>query len=325
MVAKALSMSPGGGTFKGITGSAMAYGLTDGAAQGEAIGLTDLGRRAVAPTAEGDDRQAQREAVLRPRIVREFLERYDNARVPSRNIALNVLEEMGVPSERAERALDTIMENASEVGFLELIGDQSYVNLDGTGPITGPTLAPSVDVEDEGDQPITASVLPEKVLPHTAPAEVPAANDLAHNKRVFISHGKNRGIVDQLKEVLTFGGFEPIVSVDKEAVAKPVPEKVMDDMRSCGAGIVHVGNEKTLLDGEGAEHKVLNPNVLIEIGAALALYKRNFILLVEQGVEVPSNLQGLYQVRYEGDKLDYDATMKLLRAFNDFKTSSLPD
>jgi predicted nucleotide-binding protein len=60
--------------------------------------------------------------------------------------------------------------------------------------------------------------------------------------------------------------------------------------------------------------------VLIEIGAAMALYGRRFILLVEKGATLPSNLQGLYEVRYEGEKLDYDATMRLLKAFNDFRT-----
>jgi predicted nucleotide-binding protein len=39
---------------------------------------------------------------------------------------------------------------------------------------------------------------------------------------------------------------------------------------------------------------------------------------VEKGVELPSNLQGLYQVRYEGEDLGGDATIKLLKAFNDF-------
>ena len=122
--------------------------------------------------------------------------------------------------------------------------------------------------------------------------------------------------------LLTFGGFEPIVSIEKESVSKPVPDKVMDDMRSCGAGIVHVGSENRLVDADGKEFRVLNENVLIEIGGARALYKRNFILLVEKGVTLPSNLQGLYEVRYEGDKLDYESTMKLLKAFNDFKLAS---
>jgi predicted nucleotide-binding protein len=66
--------------------------------------------------------------------------------------------------------------------------------------------------------------------------------------------------------------------------------------------------------------RVLNPNVLIEIGAAMMRYDRKFILLVQEGTTLPSNLQGLYEVRYSGDELDYPATMKLLKAFNDFKS-----
>jgi predicted nucleotide-binding protein len=75
-----------------------------------------------------------------------------------------------------------------------------------------------------------------------------------------------------------------------------------------------------MMDTEGKEHIILNQNVLIEIGAAMALYGGKFILLVETGATLPSNLQGLYQVRYEGEKLDYDATIKLLKAFNDFRS-----
>jgi hypothetical protein len=48
-------------------------------------------------------------------------------------------------------------------------------------------------------------------------------------------------------------------------------------------------------------------------------YGNNFVLLVEDGTELPSNLQGLYEVRYAGDELDNPSTMKLLKAFNEFK------
>jgi len=65
--------------------------------------------------------------------------------------------------------------------------------------------------------------------------------------------------------------------------------------------------------------------VLIEIGAAMALYGRRFILLVQQGVQLPSNLLGLYEVRYTGDKLDADVTLKLLDAIQDIENNPLPD
>ena len=51
-------------------------------------------------------------------------------------------------------------------------------------------------------------------------------------------------------------------------------------MRSCGAGVIHVGGEGKYLDADGNEHNKLNENVLIEIGAAMALYGKKVILLV---------------------------------------------
>src|SRR5205085_964320 len=99
-----------------------------------------------------------------------------------------------------------------------------------------------------------------------------ATKALPDTNKVFVTHGSNKDIVEQIKDILTFGKFEPVVSVQKESTAKPVPDKVMDDMRSCYAGIVHVGTEKVLKDEHGAEVRMLNPNVLIEIGAAMALY-----------------------------------------------------
>ena len=89
----------------------------------------------------------------------------------------------------------------------------------------------------------------------------------------------------------------PVVSVDRQSVSEPVSEKVMDDMRSCGAAIIHVDADRKIVDDKGEEHMLLNPNVLIEIGAAMAFYGRRFILLVRDGVKLPSNLQGLYEVR----------------------------
>ena len=141
----------------------------------------------------------------------------------------------------------------------------------------------------------------------------------AKTTRVFITHGKQRAIVAQIKELLSFGGFEPIVSVERESTAIPVPEKVFEDMRSCGAGVLHVGAEGRYLDKDGKEHDKLNDNVLIEIGAAMALYGKRMILLVEKGVALPSNLQGLYRCEFDGDKLDYESTMKLLKTFSQFR------
>jgi predicted nucleotide-binding protein len=92
---------------------------------------------------------------------------------------------------------------------------------------------------------------------------------------------------------------------------------VFEDMRSCGAGVIHVGAEGRYLDA--TEHTKINENILIEIGAAMALYGKKVVLLVEKGVVLPSNLQGLYRCEFEGDQLNYEATMKLLKTFSQLR------
>ncbi len=206
---------------------------------------------------------------------------------------------------------------AVHYGLLREVKDNIYVDLEGV-PVTAETEDinfPENDAEPYSDGDTGPGLAEEE---NGSSPQKPSPR--LENHRVFITHGKNKEIVEQLKELLAFGKFEPVVSEEQDTVSKPVPDKVMDDMRSCYAAIIHVGTEMELLDPEGNKHKFLNQNVLIEIGAALALYKRRFILLVERGATLPSNLQGLYEVRYEGGKLDYEATMKLLGAFNDFRT-----
>jgi hypothetical protein len=90
------------------------------------------------------------------------------------------------------------------------------------------------------------------------------------------------------------------------------------------AAIIQVDADEVITDSGGIEHVILNPNVLIEIGAAMAFYGRRFILLVREGVQLPSNLQGLYEVRYTSEVLDAAATIKLLEAMKDIKNYSLP-
>lgn len=174
------------------------------------------------------------------------------------------------------------------------------------------TVAPAgaaTDDDDDPDMPVNESGNDLPTQPGTSP----------RGNRVFITHGKNRKILEQVKELVLFGKFEPVVAQERETSAKPVPDKVMDEMRSCQAAVIHVGSEGVLLDKAGNHVPQVNGNVLIEIGAAMALYGRNFILLVEEGVPLPSNLQGLYECRYSGDELNMPATMKLLKAFNEFK------
>ena len=138
-------------------------------------------------------------------------------------------------------------------------------------------------------------------------------------QRLFIAHGKNKRITEQIKTILDFGGFEPVMAEEEETPAIPVPEKVMQAMRSCQAGIVNISTDHQITTKEGEPEYKINKNLLIEIGAAFVLYEKKVVLLVDDRVELPSNLQGLYLCRYKGDSLDFDATMKLQQTLTQFR------
>jgi hypothetical protein len=333
-VAKALNIDPGGSQFKFLSGAAIAYGLIEGGAQAVAISVTDLARRILRPRTENDDLAAKREAILSPRVFKEFLQQYDGHPFPRADIAQNVLEEMGVPREKTTEVLDRIDSCARSVGFIEEIRDKLYVSLLGASTTFQSQSgdAPAVAAPDQppredksGITAVTPKPIPilQKTSPGGTEMAVAIAEDL-RRRRVFITHGKNHELVEPIKKLLEYGELEPVISVERSSVSKPVPEKVMDDMRRCGAAIIHVDAEQTITDKEGNEHVLLNPNVLIEIGAAMAFYGRRFILLVREGIKLPSNLQGLFEVRYTGTTLDANATIKLLEAIKDIKNYALP-
>lgn len=330
-VAKALSVDPKGSTFKFISGAAIAYGLIEGGAQASSISVTELSKKILRPKLEGEELAGKRQAVLTPRIFKEFLTNYDGSPFPRQDLALNVLEDMGVPREKATEVLSRIEACAKSVGFLEEIKGKQYVTLQGATVLEKTITSSHGDDETEEDT-------PEEKIPPTPPTPKPEATvqysqsssfanaiaDDERRRRVFITHGKNQELVEPIKKLLEFGELVPVVSIQRQSVSKPVPEKVMDDMRMCGAAIIHVDAEATIIDKDDKEHVLLNPNVLIEIGAAMAFYGRRFILLVKDGVKLPSNLQGLYEVRYTNDTLDANATIKLLEAIKDIKNYSLP-
>jgi predicted nucleotide-binding protein len=316
-LAMAVDISPTSSNWEDLSGASIAYGLTEGASNAAKISLSDLGKRIVAPTQEGQDVAAKAEAALKPTILRRFFDKYNRAKFPQERIARNVLAEMGVPPERLDKALEIVKRNGEFARIVHQTKTGPFVAIETPLPPEEAAEGKDGDHVEHGADPYANDLEPSSADATKLSAEL--ITTPTKSAKVFITHGKNTKIVEQLKDLLTFGKFEPVVAQEHETTSKPVPEKVMEDMRSCSAGIIHVATEDRLSDGNGNEYHKINENVLIEIGAAMALYGRNFILLVQEGLHLPSNLQGLYRCEYEGETLDYDATMKLLKAFNDFR------
>ncbi|MBI2871137.1 MAG: nucleotide-binding protein [Candidatus Omnitrophica bacterium] len=181
----------------------------------------------------------------------------------------------------------------------------------------GPSSPPWVEtpLRTEEQPPETAA---ETGAPPVQP-EPPTKQDEKKTEklRVFISHGENMQIVEQVQTMLGIADIACEVAVKEESTAIPVPEKVFSAMRRCAAGIISVTADER---NKGSDGKYsINENVLIEIGAAFVLYDKRVVLLWDKRLPVPSNLQGLYRCEFEGSELSWTAGMKLMKAIQGFK------
>ena len=250
-------------------------------------------------------------AALTPPTFKSIYDYFKGKKLPDTVFFQNtVVREFSVPREHSAKCVEIFLKNAEFVRIVKNLSSGKWLSSE-------PTLTP----QDKGSSAAGSDIeteIKEAIVDLSPDPKTP--QQPKGNNRVFIAHGKNLEIVKQLKDLLTFGKFEPLVSIEKESIAQSLPDKVIGEMKQCAAAVINVASEETLMDDKGNSHHRLNENVLIEIGAAMALYTKNFILLVQKGVHLPSDLQGLYRCDYEGEKLDYDATMKLLKTINLFRT-----
>jgi hypothetical protein len=129
-------------------------GLSSGGYKVDQIGITPLAKRILAPTEEGDDLSAKREAVMNPKIMRAFYERYNNSKFPDDNIAGNVLEHLGLPKERVLSAVKILRENAQQAQLLKQVAGANYIDLKVSAPSSN-TVSTSATTSpiNNGDSP----------------------------------------------------------------------------------------------------------------------------------------------------------------------------
>ena len=311
-VAIAINRSPGSSAFRILLSSSNKYGLTTGSFNTPRITVTSLGKDIVEPKEEESRKSAITNSIFKPGSFSKVFEYYKGRKVPETSFFENTLvRDFDISKKQSKVFVEIFMTNVKYLGLI-------------MNTTTGPWFASEIVSSSLKKQMLTSEEenknkgedMHEDDVPVLPEQDIPSKKTTP--QKVFISHGHNKEIVKQLKELLTFGKFIPVIAEENDTTSIPVPDKVFNEMKNCFAGIIHVEGEQKMLDSQGKEYTILNQNVLIEIGAALALYGKNTILLVEKGTQLPSNLQGLYKCEYEGEKLDYDATMRLLKTFNDF-------
>jgi predicted nucleotide-binding protein len=310
-IADHLKIKPESTNFEYLISAAFKYGLTQGSEKSEYISLTSLGDSIV--KAKGTARiPLLQEACQKVPVFGEFYQRYRDAKLPTDEYAKKLLkDEFSVPPEHVDECFDLIVANGKYSGIIRDVAGASRVVFE-TGPV----------IPQEEEMKETEEISGEEVEEEAEGKKVTPPKEEAKKPRVFISHSKNKKIVDQIKEILTFGQFEYVVAEETETAAIPIPDKIFGLMKNCDCAIINVSADEQEKKPDGTYG--INPNVLVEIGGAFLKYDRKVILLVDKKIQLPSNLQGLYRSEYEGDELTFSTAMKLQKALIDFRNPTPP-
>lgn len=325
-VAAAVEMSPTSGPFRTMCGASVGYGLTDGGPNAPLISLQPLGKRVVMPMEVGDDRRALREAATRPTVASRFYAKYDGSSLPPKNIAQNVLASLDVPVDRTGDVHDLLIENARYVGFIKKIKDKEY--LDTGGPIHSAVPSGQVDKpdRDSGESAVDDEDgvdLPSHSSGGAAPAEDPPSPlNSGQKNAIFVGHGSNRKPMDQLVKILNEYSIPHKEALDEPNRARPIPLKVAEVMRECGAAILVFTADKEYFDANGNSIWRPSENVSHELGAASVLYGDRIVVFKEKGIELPSNFSSVGYIEFETDKLS-EKGIELFRELVSMKIVSI--
>lgn len=321
-LAASLDTTPESSSFRILITASNKFGLTEGGYQAERIALTELGKSIVSPTTDEEKSQGLLKALYSIEFYKAFFEKYRNHRLPRKDLLLNILErEFKIPTTDREQCYELLIKNASELGLLKDVGGSLYVRFD------QPTIAevqPDIEIPraEEGEEPLKdlgkeAPPVRLEVTPIPERTHPASEGATTHKPLVFISHSKNIKILNQIKSNLEFGGFSYKVAIETETTAIPIPEKIFGMMRECNCAIVNVSADEQEKRSDGSFG--INPNVLVEIGAAFLAYNQRVILLVDKRTILPSNLQGLYRCDYQGEELDSNSVTKLQKGLLRFR------
>jgi predicted nucleotide-binding protein len=314
-IAKTLERSPTSMGFAELLRSSQRYGLTNESYTQEltkTISLTPLGNSIVAPQPGEEVNVLKREALETPDLFRDVFSVLQGKVIPPAEPFKNMLiRTFHLDKDDADACYAVLTQNIEELGLAETIQGKTYLRLDKLGTYTKEEQEP-VGTKEEGvpAEPETKAVSETKTAP-CPPAKVPW---------VFISHSKNKKILEQIKQVLSFGSFNYEIAEERETPSIPLSDKVFGLMRKCNCAIINISADEEKKQGETY---AINENVLIEVGGAFLHFDRRVILIIDKKLKdvLPSMMQGLTAIFYEGDELSWNDGMRLQSALTAFRGS----
>lgn len=161
-VAKALGLGPRSGNFFYITTASRDYGLTEGTRETAQIALTPLGRTAVYPQSDAEQRQAFLDAFLHVEAFRRVLDHFGGDNLPDRPFLENTLQQQfGIDPSFHDEFIDLFRKNCRFLGVgAEFRPGIHRLPAVTTGPAAGGETVTVATPDGEADAPVCFVIMP---------------------------------------------------------------------------------------------------------------------------------------------------------------------
>jgi hypothetical protein len=301
LLAKALGTTHASSGFVMKLNSSAKYGLTQGGYNDERISLTPRGQTIVAPKDVDELIKARIEAAIEPDVFGRFYQMLDGKRLPEDTYAQNMLaRDLAIHPDLASECLSIIKANGLRVGIISEVEGSLFVNLRGAQGAT----AASAGAEQEA-----AAHAPARSDERVASSAEPSPAQVG---RIFIGYSGSPETIQLVKSVLEDFGIPYGIAQAIAGDPRPVPAQVSEEMRSCAAGILVLGDTSS---GTASDHRINTEQMLYLIGAASALYGDKIVVLKQADLELAYRLESVPTVVFDGRNPEA-AGLAVLRALH---------
>ena len=319
-LAKGMNCSPNSGSYQKLLRAAYVFDLiTDSYSQDltKTTSITDLARSIVAPKTDEDPKFVKIEAFLKIDLYNKLFKKFNGKPLPTQSRLENDLVRIyRIPSTDKIECAKMFLKNIEYLEMIVQIKGVKYIGIPAKLNRTDDNVSNQDEVTEQSksqdevtEQSKSQDEVTEQINKHALNVKIPKA---------FISHSKNAKILDQIKTILDLVDVKSIVAEEEKTAAMPISDKIFGLMQQCNCAIINISADDEMKQDDDS-YKI-NENVLIEIGAAFMYYDKRVILLADERLELPSNLQGLYLSKYTGNDLSFSVSTEIQKIFKEFKT-----
>lgn len=302
LLAGAVGVKPTSSEFRDLLSSSYKYGLTEGTEKADNISLTETGQKITKPLSPEDKYTFIKKAVLTPDVFGKVYNHYNGGKFPAGTFFENTLETVfKIPREYVKEALILLGENGRYAHIIRDISGSPYIMLEGGTPDISSGQQEMKESHVSEDEKVPEDVQQQE----KNKIKSPVYDKPEKPKPIFIAHGKNKKLLEQLKKILDQFKIPYIVALDEPHSGRPISQKVRELMQGCGSALFIFSSE---FESGGEDDRCKpNSNVVFEMGAASVLYDDKIIIFKEEDLELPSDFSDLGYISFEKNKLDSKA------------------